>query len=155
MTMPMPDRLMRVLVLVMLAACNAAEPTPRTLALIDAPGAGDIEPIVAGELGRAFAVHDQLLVYVGASWCEPCRDFHDAAEKGELDRDLGGVRLLVFDADRDTDALESAGYHSEYIPLFAVPRLDGRASGKQIEGAVKGRDAVAQIVPRLQALLAR
>ena len=141
--------------LVLLAACNAAEPTPRTLALIDAPGAGDIEPIIAGELGRAFVAHDQLLVYVGASWCEPCREFHEAAEQGQLDGELGGVRLLVFDADRDSDALEGAGYHSSFIPLFAVPRLDGRASGKQIEGAVKNRDAVAQLVPRLQALLAR
>ena len=54
-----------------------------------------------------------------------------------------------------TGALAGAGYHSNLIPLFAVPRADGRASGKQIEGVFKDGDAVAQLVPRLTELLAR
>ena len=41
------------------------------------------------------------------------------------------------------------------IPLFALPGADGRASGKQIEGSVKGEAAVGEISPRLAALLAR
>lgn len=139
--------------LLLLVAC--ADPAPRKLQLIDAPAAGDVEPIITAELAQAVAANDSLLVYVGASWCEPCRHFHDAAAAGELDESLGALRLLVFDADRDTDALEGAGYHSNLIPLFAVPRIDGRASGHQIEGAIKDRDAVTQLVPRIKTLLAR
>src|SRR6185312_14015684 len=119
------------------------------------PGGGAVEPIITTELAQAIAAQDSLLVYVGASWCEPCRAFHEAAEAGKLDETLGGLRLLVFDADRDTEALEAAGYRSEYIPLFALPRIDGRATGKQIEGAMKDRDAVTQLVPRIDTLLAR
>jgi hypothetical protein len=59
----------------------------------------------------------------------------------------------VFDNDRDGDALEKAGYHSQLIPLFVLPNADGTSSGKQIEGSVKGADAVKQISPRLEALL--
>ena len=63
------------------------------------------------------------------------------------------MRLLVFDADRDHDALVRAGYDSEMIPLFAVPAADGRATGRHIEGSVKGEAAVGEITPRLRALL--
>ena len=143
------------LVLALVLAACGGDSRPRTLGLIDAPPGGDVEPIITDELAQAIAAHDALLVYVGASWCEPCREFHEAAAAGELDDALGGVRLLVFDADRDTDALEAAGYHSNLIPLFAVPRIDGRSSGKQIEGAIKDRAAVPQLVPRLHALLGR
>ncbi|HEY5946595.1 MAG TPA: thioredoxin family protein [Kofleriaceae bacterium] len=136
------------------AACGG-EAGPSKLQLIDAPPAGDVDVIIRGELAQAVAAQDALLVYVGATWCEPCRAFHDAAAAGQLDDKLPALRLLVFDADRDSDALEAAGYRSNLIPLFAIPRIDGRSSGKQTEGAFKDRDAVSQLVPRLNTLLAR
>jgi len=49
--------------------------------------------------------------------------------------------------------LQAAGYVSRLIPLFAAPGLDGRASGRQMEGSVKGDGAVGEIAPRLHALL--
>ncbi|HUS31744.1 MAG TPA: hypothetical protein VMZ53_24750 [Kofleriaceae bacterium] len=143
--------------LLVFAACeqSSGPPPPRPrLELVEAPGAGDVQTIVAEAVVEATRDHKQLVVYEGAVWCEPCRDFHDAAAAGRLDATFGNVRMLVFDADRDGDALAQAGYRSELIPLFAIPRADGSSSGKQIEGAVKGQDAVAQITPRLQKLLA-
>jgi hypothetical protein len=145
---------MRALLAFALVACGT-DARPAKLVLIDAPPGGDVEPIITSELAQAMAAQDSLLVYVGASWCEPCQHFHDAAAAGKLDSELGGLRLLGFDADRDSEALEAAGYHSNLIPLFAVPRIDGKASGKHTEGAFKDRDAVAQLVPRLKVLLAR
>ena len=53
----------------------------------------------------------------------------------------------------DRDRLATAGYVSQYIPLFAMPGPDGRASDKKFEGSVKGDGAVANIAPRLRALL--
>jgi hypothetical protein len=79
--------------------------------------------------------------------------FHKAAESGQLDAEFGKLRLLVFDLDRDGAALEKANYKSELIPLFALPNPDGTASGKQIEGSIKGDGAVAQISPRLHELV--
>ncbi len=109
--------------------------------------------MIAREVEQAARDGKQLLVYVGATWCEPCRRFHDAALAGQLDAGFSKLRLLVFDADRDTDALERAGYRWELIPLFALPKADGTSSGKQIEGSIKGDRAVDQIVPRLRALV--
>jgi hypothetical protein len=140
------------LVALALIACRSDAP-PGKLELVDATPAADLVPGIAAQVARATADHKRLLVYVGASWCEPCGHFHDAAIAGKLDATFGDVRLLVFDADRDNDALERAGYKYELIPLFAIPRADGSASGKQIEGSIKGVDAIAEISPRLRALL--
>lgn len=94
-------------------------------------------------------------MYVGAAWCDPCQAFHRAVEHGDLDATFPKVTLLEFDLDRDGQRLASAGYVSKYIPLFALPAPDGAASGKQVEGAIKGPGSVAFIVPRLRTLLAQ
>lgn len=115
--------------------------------------AGDVAALVQKELARAHSDGRRLLVYVGAAWCEPCRRFHDAATAGKLDAQFGTLRLLEFDFDRDEARLRQAGYVSRLIPLFAAPNPDGRASGRQIEGSIKGDGAVGEITPRLAALL--
>jgi hypothetical protein len=136
------------------AACQGgSRPIATKLELIEAPASSDPAPWIATERARAERDDKRLLVYVGAAWCEPCRRFHEAAASGQLDATFGELRLLVFDADRDTVALERAGYIANLIPLFALPRADGRASGQQIEGSIKGAGAVQQITPRLRQLL--
>lgn len=143
-----------VCVFVLLTACQGEPAAPKQkLELVEAPQAADIAPLIRDQLASAARDHKQLLVYVGASWCEPCARFHKAAESGQLDAEFGTLRLFVFDLDRDGDALEKANYKSELIPLFALPNPDGTSSGKQIEGSIKGDGAVAQISPRLHALL--
>jgi thiol-disulfide isomerase/thioredoxin len=122
--------------------------------LVEAPLQGDaVDSIVRAAVARALASKRTLVVYVGAAWCEPCQRFHHAAERGELDAAFPTLTLLEFDLDRDGERLEAAGYVSKYIPLFALPGPDGKASGKQIEGGIKGDGAVAFIVPRLKEML--
>jgi hypothetical protein len=142
-----------------LAACACARkdvpaPAPH-LRVTSAPSEGAVEPIVREELARAAVDTRRLVVYVGASWCEPCQRFHGAAESGQLDATFPDVTLLEFDLDRDGKRLASAGYASKFIPLFALPAPDGRSSGKQVEGGIKGEGAVGYITPRLQELLAK
>ncbi len=145
----------RFAVVLALAACSS-ESRPEALKRLEikaAPAVEDVAALVRTELASARGAGRQLLVYVGAAWCEPCTRFHDAAAAGQLDAAFGQLRLLELDHDRDLDALHRAGYKSELIPLFALPNPDGTASGKQIEGSIKGDGAVAEITPRLQALL--
>lgn len=138
-------------------ACTTKAPAPAgppgKVQLIEGPHAGDLAAAVAAQAAQSARAQRALLVYVGATWCEPCRRFHDAAEKGQLDAAFPRLDLLTFDTDVDAERLELAGYRSHLIPLFAVPAADGRASGRQIEGSVKGDDAVPNITPRLQGLL--
>jgi thiol-disulfide isomerase/thioredoxin len=142
---------MRFAWLALLAACGTQQ--PGKLELVAAAATGEVAPLVSAELARAKHDGKKLLVYVGASWCEPCRRFHEAAQAGKLDRAFPTLRALEFDHDRDHDRLAAAGYTSRLIPLFALPGADGRASGRQIEGSIKGDAAVEQIAPRLRTLL--
>ena len=117
-------------------------------------GSTDVASSVKTALAQAHAEGRTLLVYVGATWCEPCQRFHHAVDQGELDAAFPRLSIIGFDADRDTGSLAAAGYTSHLIPLFALPRDDGRASGKQIEGSVKGEAAVSELTPRLRGLVA-
>jgi hypothetical protein len=133
-----------------LALCGCKEPR---LELEPAPAGEDAAAVIRDAGARAEKDHRRLLVYVGAKWCEPCQRFHRAAERGELTGRFGELRMLEFDMDRDGKRLAQAGYTPRLIPLFALPAPDGRASGRQIEGSIKGDGAVGEISPRLAALL--
>jgi thiol-disulfide isomerase/thioredoxin len=155
----MQERLMRaaaalVGVALLVAATAGCKKKPAGhVEMVAAPAAGDAAALIGKELARAQKDGKQLLVYVGATWCEPCRRFHQAAADGSLDGALPTLRLLEFDADRDNERLAFAGYFSQYIPLFALPKADGHASGKQIEGSVKGDGGVALLVGKLRTLM--
>ena len=120
---------------------------------IKAPAGEDAASVVKRELERAQIDKKRLLVYVGATWCEPCKRFHDAAEAGQLDGVFLNLRLVEFDLDVDAERLARAGYASKMIPLFAIPTENGTGSGKQIEGSVKGDGAVLNLQNRLKPLL--
>jgi len=135
-------------------SASVATKPPGKMRLMNAPADGEVDAIVRGAQAKAMADRRRVLVYVGATWCEPCQRFHHAAERGELDAKFPDVDLLAFDADHDSERLASAGYVSKLIPLFALPGPDGRASGKQVEGGIKGEGAVGFIAPRLEKMLA-
>jgi thiol-disulfide isomerase/thioredoxin len=122
--------------------------------IIDAPaGVSDVAAFVRETATRVTGEHRRLVVYVGASWCEPCQEIHAAAAAHQLDADFPDLTLLAFDLDRDADALKHAGYDSPLIPLFALPRADGNASDRREYGGVKKGDNVALLKSKLVRLL--
>ena len=139
-------------------------PTPREPALppgnlsgtpdLVKAGPGDVAPQVKAAAEQARSENRRLLVYVGASWCEPCTRFKDALEAGTLDPVLPGLRFMEFDMDVDQQRLSDAGYSSRYIPIFAIPGPDGR-SGALMQGGIKGKGAVDNLTGRLRQLLAQ
>jgi thiol-disulfide isomerase/thioredoxin len=139
------------------AAPSALPAGPLVLArgvrIVHAGPGEDASRVVVDERTRAKSDGRDLVVYVGAKWCEPCQSFHKAAQKGDLDADFPDLTLLEFDIDEDRERLATAGYVSQFIPLFVMPDAAGRASDKKFEGSVKGDGAVANIAPRLRALL--
>src|SRR5260370_27502065 len=141
-----------------IAACSRTQPPAPVvithMRVTQAPAVGAVAAIVRDALSSAATEKRTLVVYVGADWCEPCQKFHRAAEGGELDTVCPSLTMLEFDLDPDVRRLAAAGYISKYVPLFALPTQDGTASGKQIEGVIKGEGAVAYIAPRLKELLA-
>lgn len=145
----------RASLLVAVAACSssaAPAPPPGKVTVVAPPPDVAVAPWVASQLQAAG--DRQVVVYVGASWCEPCNHFHQAVAAGALDATFPRLTLLEFDQDLDGDRLTAAGYTSQLIPLFVRPAADGRATGRHIEGSIKGPGAVAEITPRLRTLIA-
>jgi hypothetical protein len=132
---------------------TTAAPRRLPVQVVVAPGGVDVVSFVREERTRATGQGRRLLVYVGATWCEPCRRFRQAAAHGDLDAPFPGLTFLEFDEDRDGARLSQAGYASQYIPLIAIPNADGTGSGKQIEGGIKGPGAVDVISEKLRTLL--
>ncbi len=120
--------------------------------LVNAPP-GDVTKIVLAARAAARSHQRAMMVYIGATWCEPCQHFHHAAENGSLDETFPTLSLLVFDADSDHERLRAAGYAPGYIPYFGVPGDDGRGTSNATEGGIKGEGAVDHIVPRLLPLV--
>lgn len=141
--------------MVWLSACEAPATSTKPRPTIQKPqllhGEEPIAPFISG----LEAAHPgQVLVYVGASWCEPCRYFHQALVDGKLDELLKGKHVVEYDLDQSKTELTSAGYSARMIPLFALPNPDGTASPRMISGSIKGAAAVSDnLVPRLRALL--
>jgi thiol-disulfide isomerase/thioredoxin len=120
---------------------------------VAAPREGALEAVVRAARAAALAEERLLLVYVGASWCEPCRHFHEAVEAGRFDRELANVRFLELDADADRDRIDASGYGGRLIPRFAVPAADGTATDRRIEGGTKSPAAADEILGRLAPLV--
>jgi len=131
-----------------------AAPPVRKLIFTHAP-LGEVPAVVHDAVLKERDKGRKLLVYVGATWCEPCQRFHTAANAGELDATFPDVTMLEFDLDADKVRLEASGYHMTYIPYFGLPNDDGTPSGQGINGSIKGPGAVQDIVPRLKTLLGR
>lgn len=133
------------------ASASASEPKPTTDAGVRIVTAGqdsDALSVVRTERLRAKAAGRVLVVYAGAGWCEPCKRFKHAVEAGALDDKLAKTTLLVFDADRDTERLASAGYTFQFIPYVALPGPDGHptdAAEARAKGSESWRDLLAKL----------
>ncbi len=114
---------------------------------------GLVKELVYEALQRAEKDGRRLVVYVGATWCEPCEVFSEALRAGELPSSLADLRVLKFDNDADEQRLADANYGGQMIPRFVKPRADGTGSSNRFEGSIKGPGAVDNIAPKLEALL--
>lgn len=92
---------------------------------IDAPATADFASTVRLERAKAQRAGRMLVVYVGADWCPPCKAFHEAVLKGQLDASLGKITFLVFDFDRDASKMGAFGYQTTHIPYFVKAGPDG------------------------------
>lgn len=121
----------------------------RGVRVVVAAAESDALSVVRTERLKAKAEGRVLVVYAGAGWCEPCKRFKHAIQTGALDDKLAKTTLLVFDADRDTERLASAGYTFQFIPYVALPGADGHPSDTQ-EARAKGSDAWRELLGKLE-----
>lgn len=111
---------------------------------------GDLPSLVRAANVRAKEEHRTLVVYVGADWCPPCKAFHEALVKGDLDEKFPNMTVLMVDLDANRERVLAAGYGSKFIPFFAVPGPDGRkAKGFEVS-TLKKDQAMAEIIAGLK-----
>jgi len=125
-------------------------PTPTAPKVTNASQDTDALTAIRTERLKAKAEGRVLVVYVSATWCEPCKHFKDELASGRLDKKLAKVTLLAFDADRDLDRLGAAGYTFKFVPFVALPGSDGRPTDRQ-EATGHGGNAWRELLGKLEA----
>jgi thiol-disulfide isomerase/thioredoxin len=131
---------------------TAADAAPRATGVRVVLASQDVDALslVRTERLKAKAEGRVLVVYAGATWCEPCKRFKEEIHTGRLDEKLPKMTLLAFDADRDTDRLAAAGYRFSFIPFVALPGADGQPADTQ-EAKGKGSNSWRELIAKLEA----
>ena len=82
-----------------MAPSSAAPEAARTtgVRIVSASADTDAISLVRTERLKAKAEGRVLVVYAGATWCEPCKRFKEEVHTGHLDEKLPRVTLLAFD----------------------------------------------------------
>lgn len=138
------------------APVAAAASTPEASAprarvrVVEAAEDADALSLVRSKRLEAKAEARVLVVYVSATWCEPCKRLKAELESGRLDERLANVTLLAFDADRDSDRLGAAGYSYRFVPFVALPGVDGRPVDAQ-QATGRGSEAWRELLGKLDA----
>ena len=130
-------------------ATDASPPRAR-VKVVDASEDSDVLSLVRAKRLEAKAEGRVLVVYVSATWCEPCKKLRAELASGRLDDRLAHVTLLAFDADRDGDRLGAAGYSYQFVPFVALPGADGHPLDSQ-QAKGKGGDAWRELLGKLDA----
>ncbi|MBX3205473.1 MAG: thioredoxin family protein [Labilithrix sp.] len=120
------------------------------LQVIEATADTDALSLIRAKRLEAKAGGRVLVVYVGATWCPPCKRFKAEVASGRLDERLANVTLLAFDADSDGDRLGAGGYTYQFVPFVALPGPDGRPADTQ-QATGKGGEAWRELLGKLDA----
>jgi thiol-disulfide isomerase/thioredoxin len=141
----------------MTAASPSPSPSPSVkgrIRLVTAEQDSDALSLIRTERLKAKADGRVLVVYVSATWCEPCKKMKEEIDAGRLDDRYGKTTLLAFDADKDIDRLGAAGYTFKFVPYVALPGSDGKPAETQ-EAVGKGATAWKELLGKLDAWQAR
>ena len=116
----------------------------------------NVAQAVQKEAKQADSDGKVLVVYVGAVWCKPCKEFDEAAKRDDFGAELNHVRLMKFDWDRHQSPLNRANYGSQYLPLFVMPGGDGKGTDKRFFGSrYKGQKGIDDLKKRLAELTSK
>ncbi|MBX3228205.1 MAG: thioredoxin family protein [Labilithrix sp.] len=133
------------------SAASSSAPAERGKVVVQAAAAdGDAISIIRTARLQAKAQGRVLVVYVSATWCEPCKRLKAEIEAGSLDDRLGKTTLLAFDADKDVERLGAAGYSFKFVPYVALPGPDGQPADSQ-QATGKGSNAWKELLGKLDA----
>ena len=112
---------------------------------------GDLPDELASGAAVAAREGNQAVLYVGATWCGPCKEYKAALTAPRLKAAHAGVRILEADLDADGAALEALGVEVQGVPHWQTLDLDGKPVEHAIDGGAWGENTPENMAPVLTA----
>lgn len=98
--------------------------------------------LLADHARRAAGQGLRPVLYVGATWCQPCKLLLEHRDDPRVAHALRGTYTVEIDFDDWTVAeMSAAGYGVQAVPMFFAIGADGKAAGPRLDGAAWGSDA--------------
>ena len=111
---------------------------------------GSLAASVKTEVAKAQAAGKKPVVYIGASWCPPCKAIKKYKSDPQMVTAFAGTHVIELDVDDwsapDLDALD---YKAKSVPVFIAVDKDAKAKGPTIDGGAWGDNIPANMAPPL------
>jgi thiol:disulfide interchange protein len=105
-----------------------------------------LDALLAEHAQRAAEQGLKPALYIGASWCQPCKILKEHRDDPRVASALRGTYTIEIDLDDWTVAeLSASGYEVQAVPVFFAIGAGGKAAGPRLDGgAWGGADADAE-----------
>jgi TPR repeat protein len=118
-------------------------------------GGASLAQKIKTEIAGSASSDSKVVVYVGATWCKPCRAFQRYRNDPRVVEALRGAVIIELDMDDwTTTDFKSLGYDVVGVPVFIAVDHDGRAKGPSITSSVWGDDVPENMAPPLLRFIA-
>ncbi|HCH64302.1 MAG: hypothetical protein CL927_10715 [Deltaproteobacteria bacterium] len=97
----------------------------------------------------AGSVKGVPVVYVGATWCGPCKVYKGSLNDKAMIRAHLPVHIIELDADKHPTILEALSIAPEGIPHWEMVDRTGATTGRNIDGRAWQDNTVANMAPSL------
>lgn len=114
-------------------------------------GGEALESKLKAEVGKAAERRQKPVLYIGATWCEPCSALKKYKSDPRMAEAFQGTYVIELDLDDwKVDELKALGFRAGVVPVFHVLGADGRASGPTIDGGAWGDNIPENMAPPLK-----
>ena len=118
-------------------------------------GGGGLAPLLKTELEKAKQKGLKPVIYIGATWCKPCKAIKGYREDPMMLDALSGTYVIDLDIDEwKPPDLRPFGFNAGVVPYFYVVDGEGRSTGRTITSSVWAEDIPVNMAPPLKAFFA-
>jgi thiol-disulfide isomerase/thioredoxin len=111
---------------------------------------GSLASAVKAEVAKAQATGKKPVVYIGATWCPPCKAIKKFKADKQMVTAFEGAHIIELDVDDWSAAdLAGLGYKANAVPVFIAVDKEGKAKGPTIDGGAWGDNIPANMAPPL------